>query len=882
MPEHMAPALTSSRLANMSLHDIHARVNSLKAKANFVEARILVTQAIEKYPNDICLTQQLALCTYNDKNLNPTAQQDKALKILETLDLRNDQNIDSETLSLAGAIYKRKWEHKRQEKHLYDALAFYRAAYERNPCQDKGYGGVNAAYLLDILASRARTTARRSGTPPTAANEFTREATQLRENLVRHAPSLWEGTVDSETSPDQDQRHLLTMAEIHFGLEQWFDAQTYLHKVLELWKAQEDAGTEKTLGRQQETYFSQLANVAKLRHYPRPQTHTEIATWHGSWQTIASAAGKEKTLALSQDRGKVGLALSGGGFRASLYHLGVLARLAEVGVLGRVEVLSTVSGGSIVGAQYYLELKRRLEKGTTHHLNELTRADYCEIVSEVTNTFVDGVQKNLRTWALADFGKNVNMIFSKTYGRSHRLGELYEEHLYGLIKDGHTKDEPRTMPSLLIQPNQGTFSPKLQNWERQAKVPILLLNTTSLNSGHNWHFTASWMGEPPGLLGSKVDKNERYRRLYYEEAPTEELKHYRLGYAVAASAGVPGLFDPLAIDGLYENRTVHLVDGGVHDNQGIQGLLDEDCTIIFCSDASGQMDDMPKPSGNPVGVLLRSTSIQADRIREAEYHTVKEGLDTETIKSLFFVHLKKDLPTPVVDWIGCKNPTPQTENLTTPYGINIDIQKQLAAIRTDLDSFSEVESYALMLSGYQMTDYELRSLKERHLTLRETDNWEAFDVEAPGNPNWPFLPLKDIMKLDKYSEDPRRKDLGDQLEAGSQLLFKVWKLSPALRAISWVTGIGGALVLLGALFFNQSIVLHWEMSIGQLSLLVVLTLAGFLFPLLKWLNPQKAAQEYVSKTLIALFGFIASRIHLHIFDPLFLKRGKLSRLLNLK
>ena len=41
-------------------------------------------------------------------------------------------------------------------------------------------------------------------------------------------------------------------------------------------------------------------------------------------------------------RGRVGLALSGGGFRASLYHIGVLAKLAELDVLRHVEVLSCV------------------------------------------------------------------------------------------------------------------------------------------------------------------------------------------------------------------------------------------------------------------------------------------------------------------------------------------------------------------------------------------------------------------------------------------------------------------------------------------------------------------------------------------------------------
>lgn len=84
------------------------------------------------------------------------------------------------------------------------------------------------------------------------------------------------------------------------------------------------------------------------------------------------------------------------------------------------------------------------------------------------------------------------------------------------------------MGNLLIKPagegDGARVNPKFSNWRRRAKVPILLLNTTSLNSGHNWHFTATWMGEPPGLLGGEVDKNERYRRLYYDQAPTRSYE----------------------------------------------------------------------------------------------------------------------------------------------------------------------------------------------------------------------------------------------------------------------------------------------------------------------------------------------------------------------
>ncbi|OGB95307.1 MAG: patatin [candidate division NC10 bacterium RBG_16_65_8] len=46
---------------------------------------------------------------------------------------------------------------------------------------------------------------------------------------------------------------------------------------------------------------------------------------------------------------RVGLALSGGGFRAAAFHLGVMGKLKEFNLLDKIDVLSCVSGGSIAG-----------------------------------------------------------------------------------------------------------------------------------------------------------------------------------------------------------------------------------------------------------------------------------------------------------------------------------------------------------------------------------------------------------------------------------------------------------------------------------------------------------------------------------------------------
>src|SRR5512133_402649 len=92
--------------------------------------------------------------------------------------------------------------------------------------------------------------------------------------------------------------------------------------------------------------------------------------------------------AMSFLHGKIGLALSGGGFRASLFHIGVLAKLAELDVLRHIEVLSCVSGGSILGAYYYLELRNLLQ---TRMDDEISRQDYIDLVERLRKGFIAGV-----------------------------------------------------------------------------------------------------------------------------------------------------------------------------------------------------------------------------------------------------------------------------------------------------------------------------------------------------------------------------------------------------------------------------------------------------------------------------------------------------------
>ena len=55
-----------------------------------------------------------------------------------------------------------------------------------------------------------------------------------------------------------------------------------------------------------------------------------------------------------RDNKKIGLSLSGGGYRAAAFHLGTLNKMNELGILQDVDIISTISGGSITGAAYNL------------------------------------------------------------------------------------------------------------------------------------------------------------------------------------------------------------------------------------------------------------------------------------------------------------------------------------------------------------------------------------------------------------------------------------------------------------------------------------------------------------------------------------------------
>ena len=444
---------------------------------------------------------------------------------------------------------------------------------------------------------------------------------------------------------------------------------------------------------------------------------------------------------------RLGLALSGGGFRAAFFHIGVLARMAELGILRRVEVISTVSGGSIVGALYYVHVRALLQK--TPDAN-VTDDDYADIVDRIAKTFRLGVETNLRGRTFRDLRQNFRMA-KTNYSRSDRLGELYDETFYRPAWDG-PRDAMIEMRELLIAPagERPDFNPVEGNARRNAPVPILLINATSLNTGHNWRFEAVGMGEPDRAEGEasgeaaqedpredarrEIDRNERYRWTHYSLLQPDQA-NFELGYAVAASACVPTLFHPLPVTRLLQDPkgnpiTVQLVDGGVHDNQGIEGLIEYECNPIVVSDASGYLPDHRDPTTRIPAVGGRALGIYGDRVREEQLMNARLDRD-ETAFGL--MHLRKGVTGYAFSPLGAggepilpPRPEPPADFRGERFQVDEEVQKCLSRVRTDLDAFSEVEVHSLMLDGYRMTGPNLARL----------------DVEGSGEPleprKWTF------------------------------------------------------------------------------------------------------------------------------------------------
>lgn len=280
---------------------------------------------------------------------------------------------------------------------------------------------------------------------------------------------------------------------------------------------------------------------------------------------------------------ELGLALSGGGIRAAVFHLGVLRYLAERGLMERVSHLSTVSGGSLITAAIM----------SAGGLRWPTSSAYLE-------TVYPALRERLTTCDLFSL-------------RALGLVGVLRQNIHVLTQ------RARILVDLLDQ--QWEITGRLRDL---PETPTWWINTTCLETGKNWRFSKREMGD------------WQFGRHY--EPP------FTLAQAVAASAAVPYAIGALRFElpqsGWYATDpatrkplhgikppldAVHLWDGGAYENLGLEALYKADqglvgCNFLICSDASGPLPTAPTSSA--LANLLRGRlgsprlfDISGDQIR---------------------------------------------------------------------------------------------------------------------------------------------------------------------------------------------------------------------------------------------------------------------------
>ncbi len=420
---------------------------------------------------------------------------------------------------------------------------------------------------------------------------------------------------------------------------------------------------------------------------------------------------------------RVGLSLSGGGYRATIYHLGTLKKLKELGLLDKVDVISTISGGSITGAFYNLH-----QSNFTDFENRLKKAVKRNIIDTILFStrmlFVYGILLAiicLSFWLLYTSYPWISLLILVgiiyvilkfqyfIFPSSRMVNNLYSKWFF----DNKTLDE-------------------------LSEKPILAINATNIETCRLFTFSKNRMSDSSYSSKARPDGGIAFSQ-----------KKFPISLAVASSTCVPFAFSPIYIDKSYfEDPKDYdlikpcLVDGGVYDNQGLHKLTQDNseynCDIVIVSDAGNKL--VPQNHfTNVIHLLTRTCDIFMDRIKKVQmiqhvyenYRTNKRqiayqslGWDVDNCLSGFMTNLKKGIVTqsvlqdhgiPQIDiqnreWDKIEHYLKTKINYTqilsqSPSAEEIELARSVV---TNLKPLSDAEIDALIKQAYCMTELQTK------------------------------------------------------------------------------------------------------------------------------------------------------------------------------
>ena len=224
------------------------------------------------------------------------------------------------------------------------------------------------------------------------------------------------------------------------------------------------------------------------------------------------------------DKNLVLLALSGGGSRAAYFSAAVMFKLEELGILQKVDAISSVSGGSIAAAYYCISGDKE-NKG---------------------NDTVSG-----RVWEEKEVKKLLKRdLISRFIGNLFWPDNMF---LYWLTSYNRSDIMAQTLADNYFDKKYSGID--LQFSDFNYKRPRLILNSTvstKIKFGESFTFT---------------DED-------FKKNLNSDINNFLISHAVMASASFPGVFQYNALRDFSaeKKRYLHLYDGGVYDNLGLESL----------------------------------------------------------------------------------------------------------------------------------------------------------------------------------------------------------------------------------------------------------------------------------------------------------------------
>jgi NTE family protein len=348
-----------------------------------------------------------------------------------------------------------------------------------------------------------------------------------------------------------------------------------------------------------------------------------------------------------EQRKGVALCLSGGGYRAALFHLGAARRLDELGALTRIDTFTSVSGGSIFAAHLAAHAARDPE-----------------------------------AWA--------------------RPGEPlagFEEHVAAPLRElAQHNIRTRTVLARLLP----------HNWSRQnAQIDAL---TDRLEEGPLGRARLADLPERPRFVFCASEMRFRSqwtsdgRTIGAEPSGRAAPGDWTIARAAAASSCLPGVFAPMRIrdvlDGGSYKRSdraallagLELADGGMFDNLGVEPVWQDHASVLV-SDAAPSL--RPDPGFGSVWSALRFAIILLEQATDVRKRWLISNFVTGQLRGAY--------------WGIASSPTAFPYAPDVPVYSDELVHESIAPIRIDLDVFSAAERAVLENHGYLMAELAVRS-----------------------------------------------------------------------------------------------------------------------------------------------------------------------------